>query len=151
MIDGRKLGRIAGKEVRAEDRQHRPNRACYDPLKFREWLLLLQARIRIVWIGIDALKLVRIWELVHVGRNILPDAIPAHGGRLLASGTIRALSRGVWIGVCARALGEEAFAALEQSVVCEVEVPPMNWALAAIDPAHNSAATKKSILRSILR
>jgi hypothetical protein len=45
--------------------------------------------------------------------------------------------------------GEEAFAGLEQSVVCEVELPPINWALAVIDPAHNSAATRESILRSI--
>jgi hypothetical protein len=45
--------------------------------------------------------------------------------------------------------GEEAFAALEQSVVCGVELPPWNWAFATIDPVHKSAATRERILRSI--
>lgn len=45
--------------------------------------------------------------------------------------------------------GEEAFAALEQSVVCEVEPLSRNWAFAVIVPAHNSAATKERNLRGI--
>lgn len=45
--------------------------------------------------------------------------------------------------------GEEAFAALEQSIVCEVEPLSRNWAFAAIVPAHNSATTKERNLRGI--
>jgi hypothetical protein len=44
---------------------------------------------------------------------------------------------------------EEAFAALEQSVVCEVELGPWNWAFATSGPAHNNAAIKERNFRSI--